>query len=127
MVSLMLVSHSRKIAEGVKELSEEVSGGAPVIAVGGTKAGTLGSDFDAIFEQLEAATAKGEVIILADMGSSLLTVETAIDALDDDRKANVHLSPAALVEGSVMAAVSMAGGLGVAEILEQLEEFRLSK
>ena len=56
-----------------------------------------------------------------------MTAETAIDALDDDRKANVHLSPAALVEGSVMAAVSLAGGLSVSEILEQLEEFRLSK
>ncbi|MEA4969036.1 MAG: dihydroxyacetone kinase phosphoryl donor subunit DhaM [Candidatus Pelethousia sp.] len=127
MVSLMLLSHSRKIAEGVKELCEEVSGGAQVIAVGGTKAGTLGSDFDAIFAQLEMATAKGEVIILADMGSSLLTAETAIDALDDNRKANVHLSPAALVEGGVMAAVSLAGGLDAAEVLEQLEEFRLSK
>ena len=41
MVSLMLLSHSRKIAEGVKELAEEVSGGAPVIAVGGTKAARL--------------------------------------------------------------------------------------
>lgn len=127
MVSLLLLSHSRKLAEGLKELAEEVSGGAPVQSVGGTKAGTLGSDFDAIYAALVEATAQGEVIVLADMGSSLLTAETAIDALDDDKKSSVYLSSAALVEGGVMAAVSLAGGLGVQEILEQLEEFRLSK
>lgn len=127
MVSLMVLSHSAKIAQGIKELAGEVSGGAEIYAVGGSKAGTLGSDFDRIFETLVCAAGKGDVIVLADMGSSLLTAETAIDALEEELQAKVHLSNAALVEGSVLAAVSMAGGLGAEEIMAQLEEFKLEK
>ena len=127
MVSLLIVSHSKKIAEGVKELAGEVSGGANIYAIGGSKAGTLGSDYDSILEALTSAVGRGDVIVLADMGSSVLTVETAIDAMDEKDQSRIHVSAAALVEGSVLAAVSIAGGAGLDEVLSQLEEFNLDK
>lgn len=127
MVSLVIVSHSKKIAEGVKELASEVSGGANIYAIGGSKAGTLGSDYDSIVQALSDAASQGDVIVLADMGSSVLTVETALDAMDEKSQHRIHVSAAALVEGSVLAAVSIAGGAGLDEILSQLEEFDLDK
>ncbi len=127
MVSLMVLSHSKKIADGIKELAEEVSGGSEIYAVGGSKAGTLGSDYDRIQEALLSATDKGDVIVLADMGSSILTVETAIDAMDEERQSRIHLSSAALVEGSVLTAVSISAGLSVDDIFVQLEDLKLEK
>lgn len=127
MVSLLVLSHSKKLAEGVKELAGEMSGGASIYAVGGTKEGALGSDFDATFAALSEAADKGEVIVLADMGSTRMTAQMALEALDEDAQKRVYPNDAALVEGSVLAAVSMAAGMEAADILEQLKDFKLDK
>lgn len=127
MVSLLILSHSPKIAEGIRDLALEMAGEAPIRAIGGTKDGTLGADFDATLAALEEATAKGDVIAMADLGSTRMTVQMALESLPEEQQAKVHLSDAAIVEGGVVAAVAMGAGLDAASILEQLEEFVLNK
>ena len=66
-------------------------------------------------EQARVAEARGPgrdgagVVVLMDLGSAVLSAETALELLDDDARARVVLSAAPLVEGLV-GAVALAGG-----------------
>jgi PTS hybrid protein len=123
----MLLSHSPKIAEGTRDLALQMAADANIIAVGGTNAGTLGADYDRIYAALEEAARQGEVVVLADLGSARLTGQMACEALDGALQEHVFLCDAALVEGAVAAAVSIAAGQNAAEALDQMEEFLLPK
>ncbi|GHU12305.1 hypothetical protein FACS1894161_0240 [Spirochaetia bacterium] len=127
MVSLMLLSHSPKIAEGTKDLALQMAADANIIAVGGTNAGTLGADYDRIYAAMEEAVKQGEVVVLADLGSARLTGQMAREALDETLQERVYLSDAALVEGAVAAAVAVGAGQSAAEVLDQIQEFLLPK
>lgn len=127
MVSLMLLSHSPKIVEGAKELALEMGGEANIVTVGGTKAGTLGADYDNTLEAMRMAAEQGEVIVLTDLGSARLTGQMAKDTLDDDLQERVFLYDAALVEGALIAAISIAAGQSAEEVLGQLQDYLLPK
>ena len=127
MVSLLLLSHSPKIVEGAKDLALEMGGDANIITVGGTKAGTLGADYDSIFAAMTEAAEQGEVVVLADLGSARLTGQMAKEALDDNLQERVYLCDAALVEGALVAAISIASGQTAEETLDQLQEYLLPK
>lgn len=127
MVSLLILSHSPRIAEGTRELALEMGGEANIIAIGGTKDGFLGADFDATKQAMMDNAVNGDVIVLADMGSTRMTAQMAAEDLDPSLQARIHMSDAALVEGAVVAAVAVAGGLDVAAVLEQLQDFELEK
>src|SRR5205823_1029688 len=75
MVGLLLVSHSRQIAAGLAELVAQVSGAeAAVEAVGGAVDGSLGTDGAAVLAALRRACARGETLVLMDLGSAVLSV-----------------------------------------------------
>jgi len=123
----MLLSHSPKIVEGAKELALEMGGEANIVTVGGTKAGTLGADYDNTLEAMRMAAEQGEVIVLTDLGSARLTGQMAKDTLDDDLQERVFLYDAALVEGALIAAISIAAGQSAEEVLGQLQDYLLPK
>lgn len=127
MISLVVVSHSPDIAKGILALTEEIAKGVSIHAIGGTKDGTLGADFDSIFEALSTVAEAGEVIVLTDLGSARMTAKMAIETLDDEKQGRIHLSDAALVEGAIAAAATIAAGFCVPEVLEQLEPLNLPK
>jgi dihydroxyacetone kinase phosphotransfer subunit len=126
--ALLLLSHSAKIVEGIREMALEMGGDeGTVIAIGGTKAGTLGADYDRIFASMQSAARAGEVLVLADLGSARLTGEMAREALDADLQARVFLSDAAIVEGALVAAVSLSAGDSAQSVLKDLEDFTVPK
>jgi PTS hybrid protein len=127
MVSLLLLSHSPKIVEGARDLALEMGGEANIITVGGTKAGTLGADYDRTYAAMKEAAEQGEVIVLADLGSARLTGQMAQEALDDGLRERVYPCDAALVEGSLIAAIAIAAGQTAQETLDQLQEYLLPK
>jgi len=127
MVSLLLISHSPKIVEGARDLALEMGGDANIIGVGGTKAGTLGADYDRTYAAMSEAAEQGEVIVLADLGSARLTGQMAKEALDSSLQEKVYLCDAAIVEGALIAAISIASGQTAQETLDQLQEFLLPK
>jgi PTS hybrid protein len=126
MTSLLLLSHSPKIAEGARDLAHE-RGDIDIVFVGGTKAGTLGADYDTTLELMQKAAEKGEVVVLADLGSARLTGQMAKESLDPELQERVFLCDAAFVEGALVAAVAIAAGQNAKEVLEQLEEYLLPK
>src|SRR5256884_9160219 len=99
-VSLVLVSHSRQLAEGVRELAAQMTQGKVQIAVaGGPADGRLGTDATAILNAIEEVRGPDGVLCLVDLGSAGLSTQMAIEQLSDGQ-GRVLLRTAALVEGA---------------------------
>src|SRR4051794_5971522 len=76
----------------------------------GTDEGGLGTDATAVSAAITAADSGDGVVVLMDLGSAVMSAETALELLDDDVRDRVVLSSAPLVEGLVGAVVVAAGG-----------------
>ena len=109
-VGILVVSHSAAIATGTVELARQMAADVPLIAAGGTDDGGIGTSFEAITAGIEELAQADAVVVLCDLGSAYLTTDTALDFLDDDVRARVHVSQAPLVEGAVAAAVAAQTG-----------------
>ncbi|BDZ50480.1 PTS sugar transporter subunit IIA [Frondihabitans sucicola] len=115
-VGILVVSHSAKIAEGTVELAKQMAPTVVIVAAGGTDEGGVGTSFDKISSGItEAQQGKG-VVILADLGSAILTAETALDFLDDAERELVVIADAPIVEGAVAAAVAAETGGSLSEV-----------
>jgi phosphoenolpyruvate---glycerone phosphotransferase subunit DhaM len=111
-VGLVVVSHSRPLADAAVVLARGMLPGRELtveIAAGDVDGG-LGTDATAIAAAIAAADSGDGVVVLMDLGSAVLSAETALELLDDDLRERVVLSPAPLVEGLVGAAVIAATG-----------------
>jgi len=109
---LVVVSHSRALADAAVALAREMLHGSPVRVevAAGLDDTTFGTDATQIMAAIEAADQGQGVVVLMDLGSALLSAELALELLDDDARARVVLCPAPLVEGLVVAAVAAAAG-----------------
>ncbi|WP_051571002.1 phosphoenolpyruvate--protein phosphotransferase [Cryptosporangium arvum] len=117
-VGIVVVSHSRALAEAAVRLAGEMAQGAPVrigIAAGLDEE-TFGTDAVAIADSITEISGAAGVVVLMDLGSALLSAEMALELLDDEVRDGVVLSPAPLVEGLVGAVVAAAGGADRASV-----------
>ena len=107
---IVLVSHSAAIAEGLAAMAAEVAGGeVRIVAAGGGPDGTLGTDGGRVAEAVREADAGAGVVILADIGSAVLSVRSVLnDGMADGVSA--VLADAPLVEGAIAAAVTASVG-----------------
>ena len=115
MIGIVIVSHSKKLAEGVLELAAQMTRGlVPMAAVGGIDDpdNPIGTDPMQVLAAIEsvAAQAQGGVLVVMDLGSALLSAETALEFLPEAVAARVRLCAAPLVEGTVAAAVQASMG-----------------
>lgn len=113
MIALVIVSHSPKIAEGVKELADEMAQGkVRIYAAGGVDDTSIGTNAERIHAALQNAVHENDdgVLLLLDMGSAAMSAEMAVEMLDDAQQAKVIISEAPLVEGAVIAAVEASIG-----------------
>ncbi|MCL4560766.1 MAG: dihydroxyacetone kinase phosphoryl donor subunit DhaM [Chloroflexi bacterium] len=118
MVGIVVVSHSRKLAEGVKELAEGMSNGqVPIAAAGGMEDGSPGTDAYQVVEAIRSIYRPEGVLVLADLGSAVLSARLAQEMLAAEGIDAVRLSPAPLVEGALAAVVEAAQG----STLEQVD------
>ena len=124
MVGLVIVSHSQKLAEGVVELANVMAAEVPIAAAGGLEDGSLGTSYDKIHDAIEAVYSDDGVAILADIGSSVMTVEIV---LEDMNRSNVMMIDCPLVEGAVLAAVEAQGGRELEDLVEHVEGARGAK
>ena len=118
-MSLVLVSHSKALADGLRDMVVQVAGeSVRVAAAGGTADGRLGTNADAVLNAIRASLADDDdgVLVLLDLGSAWLSVEMAIEELSDSERARVRVSEAPLVEGAVLAAVQASVGAPLAEV-----------
>jgi PTS hybrid protein len=123
-VGIVLVSHSAALAEGTAELAGQIAGGTVIIAAaGGTEDGRIGTSIDKVERALRLADGGAGVVILPDLGSSVLTVR-ALLADSGDLPDQVAVADAPFVEGAVAATVTAAAGGDVKAVLSAAEEAR---
>jgi PTS hybrid protein len=123
--SLVIVSHSAAIADGLAELVGQVAGpDVTVVTAGGAVDGSLGTDGGRVLELLRSAAADGGAVVLVDLGSSVLSVRAALAELDPGELAHVSVADAPLVEGAVAAAVALSTGSTAREAADAAAEAR---
>ncbi|MFI9817392.1 dihydroxyacetone kinase phosphoryl donor subunit DhaM [Saccharothrix variisporea] len=105
MIGLVVVSHSRRLAEGVAELAGQMAPDVTIVPAGGDGEGGLGTDFMAVTEAIEQASGDG-VVVLYDLGSARMVADMAAE----EATGEVRVVDAPLVEGAVAAAVAAQGG-----------------
>jgi phosphoenolpyruvate---glycerone phosphotransferase subunit DhaM len=124
-VGLVIVSHSAAIAAGLAELVAQVAGpDVRIETAGGGPDGTLGTDGGRVLEALLTLDGAGAVV-LADLGSSLLSVKAALAELSPGQAGRIVLADAPLVEGAIAAGVMASTGASLAEVAAAAEEARL--
>ncbi|SEU13269.1 phosphoenolpyruvate--protein phosphotransferase [Stigmatella erecta] len=130
LVGLVIVSHSRQLAEGVAELAREMAGPHVQIATaGGTDApdAPLGTDALRVMNAIESIYSEAGVLVLMDLGSAVMNAELALDLLPPDHRERVLLCSAPLVEGAVVAAVQARLGNPLGRVAEEAGMALLAK
>lgn len=120
-VGLVIVSHSDKIAVGVGELAAQMAPTTRVLPAGGLDDGAIGTSFEKITRAIAEADTGAGAVLLCDLGSAILTAETALDFLDDDQRQRVVIADAPIVEGAVAAAVAAETGGDLAAVVTAAE------
>jgi PTS hybrid protein len=109
-VGLVFVSHSARIAEGVVELAAQMAPDVALVAAGGTDDGGIGTSYDKVLAAIGAADGGDGVLLIGDLGSAILTAETAVDLLDGPPPGGIRVLDVPIVEGGVAAAVAAESG-----------------
>ena len=124
MVGLVLVSHSGTLVDGLREMVAQVAGDdVPVATAGGTEDGRLGTSAPRIAAALRVVLDGGAdaVLVLLDLGSAALSLEIALEDLDDDDRGRVRVSEAPLVEGAILAAVQASIDASIDDVVAAAE------
>ncbi len=121
MVGIVIVSHSRSIADGVIELAREMGGDQVVLSSG---AGTdepdaLGTDALRVLEAINQSYSEDGVLVLMDLGSAVMSAELAVEMLEPHVREHVVLTEAPLVEGAVSAATAARLGRTLKEVADE--------
>jgi phosphoenolpyruvate-protein phosphotransferase/dihydroxyacetone kinase phosphotransfer subunit len=119
MVGIVLVSHSRALALSVQELVRSMTGPKLPLAIAagaGENHEELGTDAVEIAEAIVAVRGEEGVLVLMDMGSAILSSETALDLLDEPLRANIRFCAAPFVEGAVASGVTANLGASLDEV-----------
>jgi PTS hybrid protein len=121
-VGLVLVSHSERLAAGLRELvGQLVDDRVRVEVAAGTADGGIGTS-DVLVEAAIGRADQGYgVVVLADLGSAVLTV---LDVLAERPRDDVVLVDAPIVEGAVAAAVIAGTGADLPAVVAAAREAR---
>lgn len=121
-VGIVLVSHSAELAAGLRLLVEQIgSDDVPVATAGGTDDGRIGTSYDLVLTAIRDADRGGGVVVLPDLGSSVLTARTV---LEDHPRSDVLIVDAPFVEGAVAAVVTAASGADLETVSKAAKEAR---
>jgi PTS hybrid protein len=125
MIGIVIVSHSAKIAEGVVELCYEmVDKDMKILPAGGTADGRIGTDPMLIKSAIENAYSGDPVVILADIGSSIMNAEMAKELLDEEIQEKTYILDTPIVEGGIAVSVQAYISSNIEKILDVAEEAR---
>lgn len=121
-VGIVLVSHSHKIAEGIKELVAQVFKEVRVIAAGGTDDNEIGTSLEKIQAAVQEADRGDGVVIFFDLGSAMMNAELAIEL--SGLEESVKIADAPFVEGAYVACLEAGSGKNLNEVLSAAEGAR---
>jgi dihydroxyacetone kinase phosphotransfer subunit len=120
-VGIVVVSHSGRVSDAVVELVANLANldadGPALVSAGGLEDGTIGTDAARIARAIAAADRGSGAVVVADLGSAVLSTFTAIEELLEPEAARrVVVSGGPLVEGAFVAAVQASAGDDLAAV-----------
>ncbi|WP_406275557.1 dihydroxyacetone kinase phosphoryl donor subunit DhaM [Streptomyces sp. NBC_00191] len=122
LVGIVLVSHSAELAAGLRLLVQQIgSDHVPLAAAGGTDDGRIGTSYDLVLAAIRNADRGAGVVVIPDLGSSILTARTV---LEDHPRTDVTIVDAPFVEGAVAAVVTAASGADLKTVANAAKEAR---
>jgi dihydroxyacetone kinase phosphotransfer subunit len=123
LVGIVLVSHSFELAHGLAALASQVAGAEVRIEpAGGGPDGSLGTTDDTVVAAIARADVGQGVVVLADLGSSVLTVRHLLE--NGNSNGHIRLVDAPFVEGAIAAAVMSSAGQELDDVARAAEEAR---
>ena len=122
MTSIVIVSHSNKIAEGIKDLNLQMTdNGINIIDIGGLDDNGIGTSFDRILSVINELD--DDAICFYDIGSAGMNLDMAIEMYEGSHR--IEKIEAPLVVGSFIASVALKSNKtmdeAIAEVKEQLK------
>ena len=121
-VGIVLVSHSAELATGLRLLVQQIgSDTVPLATAGGTDDGRIGTSYDLVLAAIRSVDRGQGVVVLPDLGSSVLTARTV---LEDHPHPDVLIVDAPFVEGAVAAVVTAASGADLKTVADAAKEAR---
>lgn len=118
--AILLVSHSAKIAEGLKELLMQVAADVTIQTAGGTDDGEIGTSFDKI-SQVVNEIEEEKVLAFYDLGSAKMNIEMVKDFSEKE----IILYDVSFIEGAYVAASLLQTDLDITLINEQLDPLKI--
>jgi phosphoenolpyruvate-protein phosphotransferase/dihydroxyacetone kinase phosphotransfer subunit len=113
MVGIVLVAHSRALAEALVALVRQVASPQVPLAIAagaGPDREEFGTDAVEIAAAIRSVYSAEGVVVLMDLGSAVLSAEMALEFLPQEILGRIVLCPGPLVEGAIAAGVQ--AGLG---------------
>ncbi|MEH2308774.1 phosphoenolpyruvate--protein phosphotransferase [Nostoc sp.] len=129
-IGIVIVSHSKQLALGVRELAAQMVQGQVSIAVAAgieDPENPLGTDPIQVYEAIASVFSDDGVLVLMDLGSALLSAEMAIEFLPEAQQQKVYLCEAPLVEGAVAAVVAAGAGKNIHQVIAEARSALLAK
>ncbi|RAM50756.1 MAG: HPr family phosphocarrier protein, partial [Hapalosiphonaceae cyanobacterium JJU2] len=130
MIGIVIVSHSKRLAEGVRELAVQmVQDHVPIAVAAGIDdpANPLGTDAIQVYEAIASVYSDDGVLVLMDLGSALMSAEMALEFLPNEQQQQVHLCAAPLVEGAIAAVVAAAAGNHMQQVIAEAQGALVAK
>ncbi|MCX8024309.1 MAG: phosphoenolpyruvate--protein phosphotransferase [Thermanaerothrix sp.] len=113
MVSLVLVSHSKALAESLVGLIRQMAGETLKIGVAagaGPDHSEFGTDATDMARAITEVDSPDGILVLMDLGSAILSAEMAMELIPPEVRQRVRFCPGPLVEGGIAAGVQASLG-----------------
>lgn len=121
-IGIIVVSHSKNIAQGVVDLISEVAKDVSITYVSGTEDGEIGTSFDQV-QQIVEQNDKKTLLAFFDLGSAKMNLELVADFSEK----NIIINSVPVVEGAYTAAALLQAGADLDSIQSQLAELTINK
>ena len=119
MVGIVIVSHSRELADSIVEFTKMMAPEALIRAAGGMDDGTLGTSYEKIYQAIEDVYSEDGVLVMMDMGSAVMTTEMVLEEMSDKK---IEMIDCPIVEGAVAATVAASAGADFEEVKQNALE-----
>ncbi|WP_173915512.1 dihydroxyacetone kinase phosphoryl donor subunit DhaM [Halobacillus sp. Marseille-Q1614] len=117
-VGIVLISHSPKVVEGIKDIINQVAMDVKVATAGGSDENEIGTSVEKIQHAIEKAQSDRGVLLIYDLGSAMMNAELAIEMSELD---NLQIANAPILEGAYVAAVESGMGKELSEVKQAAE------
>jgi len=127
LIGIVVVSHSRALADAAVALALEMVGGSPppIAVAAGAGEGITGTDAIAVAAAIDEVASPDGVLVFMDLGSAVLSASMALEFTSTD--AEVRLSDAPFVEGVVAGVVLAAAGASLADAAREASSAMTAK